>query len=179
MEPHREAPQVGDRVPHLGDADVELLVRRRRVLRQEPLCEVEPLGHGHEPLLGPVVEVSLQPPPLVVRDLDEPFPRGEQLLARIGVRQGERDELPEGDEPPLGLSLRQRVDFCGRDDDRSPQPAGDVHGRRGRALVAVRAHARRDLALDLVVAPDPHRLAGLRHPGHGGVHAQVEPKSSG
>jgi hypothetical protein len=84
-----------------------------------------------QPLLRTVVEVALEPPALPVARRDDAGPRRRELLARLGVREGHRDELGERGDPVL-IPRREGVDVHGRDDHRAPQLSAQ-HDRRADA----------------------------------------------
>jgi hypothetical protein len=52
--------------------------------------------------LGAVVQVAAEPAALLVAGLDDPGPRGRQLVARIHIRQRGGDQLGELGEPMFG-----------------------------------------------------------------------------
>jgi hypothetical protein len=65
--------------------------RRARAALEHAQLERE----RHEPLLGAVVEVALEAAALLHPRLEDPQPRGAELLARLGALEPERDELGE------------------------------------------------------------------------------------
>ena len=93
------------------------------VIAQQPQGELR----AHQPLLGAVVEVALEPLALLVGGPDEPGARLQQPLARVGARQGEPRQLGERVQPRLGV-VRQPL---ARDHERAPHRALDEHRRRG------------------------------------------------
>jgi hypothetical protein len=103
VDPLSELSQLLERLRELvrGDRDVLLgLVRRVADLRlREPQADRQ----RNQPLLGAVVQVPLQPAPLGVARLDDPQPRGRQLLACLGARDRERDQLGELPQTTLRL----------------------------------------------------------------------------
>ena len=106
---------------------------RRRRLEPRPR-EPQHQRDGHEALLGAVVEVALEPPPLLVAGLHDAGARGDEVRARLRARDRQRRQLAERAEPVLGVG-RQRV--LARDRDRAPQRArDDDRRRRGRAVAA-------------------------------------------
>ena len=79
----------------------EQLARRLRVLVDLRLGDTEQQRRRHEPLLGAVVQVALEPPPLLVAGSDDAGARRLQVLAGLRARDGERDEVAERGEPDL------------------------------------------------------------------------------
>ena len=147
----------------LGRSARELAARPRRISFDQGVQEPQAQGERHEPLLGSIVEVALQTPPLDVARLDDPRPRGGEALVGVGVGQRLGDQVREVAELLLGVAseVLGRVggghqgapELAGdahRGRDRGPQPAstpvlGD-HPVGGRVLVN---------SLSLAVAPDP------------------------
>ena len=78
MDPARELAQLLERLGQLVAGRLELL-GQRRVGGDAALDHAELERHGDEPLLCPVVEVALEPPPLRVAGGDETLARGAQL----------------------------------------------------------------------------------------------------
>ena len=78
----------------------------------------------HEPLLGAVVQVALQPPALGVAGLHDARARARELLVGVGVGQRLGDELGEVAQPMLGPGgAGSRT--VGRGDEHTPQPPAD------------------------------------------------------
>ena len=125
-----------------------------------------------EALLGAVVEVALEAAALGVAGLDEPRPRGGELLARVGVRQRLGHQLGEVAQAPLGASSRSRGSRA-EADERPPQPPADADGRGHRRAVAPRAQALGELAADALVAVDPLDAAAATHAGEHGLAVEV------
>ena len=120
MEAVREPAQVVDRVAHLGRADVELLQRGGLALVQEALREIEPLRDGHEPLLRAVVEVALEAPALVVRDLDEPLARGGNCFRASAFARPSPTSCAKASSRCSVTPGGKRVELRCGDDDRAP-----------------------------------------------------------
>ena len=76
VDPPREASDFADRGLELGRRLIEQLRLAGRAL----LGDLEPHGQGHEPLLGAVVEIALDPASFRVGRLDDPQPRRPDLL---------------------------------------------------------------------------------------------------
>ena len=102
-------------------------------VRGQPRPRQAQLEHdGDEALLRAVVQVALEPAPLLVAGLDQARARGDQVGARLRAGDGQRGELAERAEAVLGVR-RQRV--LAGDRDRAPQRAGDDdRGGGGRAV---------------------------------------------
>ena len=127
----------------------------------------------HEPLLGAVVQVALQPPALGVAGLDDAGARARELVVGVGVGERLRHELGEvaaagAPSPPPG----PRTAWPGH--QHAPQPAADGqrsrHGRRGSRASADARRARR-------ARPRSRRCAPARRcggPGHDRVPFEVE-----
>ena len=114
--------------------------RPRARLRASRSCQRE----RDEPLLGAVVEVALEPAPLGVAGLDDAGARRGQLVVRVGVREGQRDELGElGD---AGLGARRERPLVRDHDHRAPQVALHHDRRRDRRPRTELAHLRRQVA---------------------------------
>src|SRR3954468_6477405 len=80
MDAPRELAQLLPRALQLAPRGLEQPGRRGRVGLGLALRHAELERQRHEPLLGAVVEVALEPAALAHRHLDEPRPRGLQLL---------------------------------------------------------------------------------------------------
>ena len=96
---------------------LELLASRGQVLAGTAGIGLEaPLDHAqlqrerHEPLLGAVVEIALQPPALGVAGLHDARARASELVVGVGVGQGLRDELGEVRQAPLRAARPGRSD---------------------------------------------------------------------
>ena len=81
-QPVGDLPEFGDGGAELGDALVEQAVDVDRPSLEVSLGEPDRHPERHQPLLRAVVQVSLEPPPLLVADLDEPCPARLHLLER-------------------------------------------------------------------------------------------------
>ena len=77
--PARQLAQLVERGLQLGARLVEQRRRLRRPLHLHPR-QLELQRQRHQPRLRAVVQVALEPPPLGVAGLDQPRPRGAQLL---------------------------------------------------------------------------------------------------
>ena len=89
MEAAREVAQLRQRLARLPIGGVDQLHRPVGALGQLPARQRERHRERDQPLLRAVVQVALEPSPLLVRRPDEPRPRLEQLLARVGA--GDRE----------------------------------------------------------------------------------------
>src|SRR4051812_40394494 len=108
MDAPRELAQLLERALQLGARGLEEPRARGRVGVELALREPELERQRDEPLLRAVVEVALEPPALAHRHLDEPGPRGLQLLdprAQLGLE-------------PLVLQLERRRGRRGADEAR-------------------------------------------------------------
>ena len=96
---------------------------------------------AHQPLLGAVVEVALEPLALLVGGPHEPGARLQQPFARVRARQREPRQLGERVEPRLGV-VRQPL---ARDHQRAPhrRPRRAPAPRRSRVRPPRSAPARR------------------------------------
>jgi len=70
----RDLAQLGERRRQLVAGARERCVRLLRVLVDQPVGDPDPDGERDEPLLGAVVEVALEPPPLGVAGGDDARP---------------------------------------------------------------------------------------------------------
>jgi hypothetical protein len=95
------------------------------------LGETDRQHERHQPLLGAVVEVSLDPPPRGVAGLDDATARGRELLTCLGVGDRLRDQFGEVSQPRFGAG-RQRLLARPRGPDHPPPPSADGDRRRGR-----------------------------------------------
>ena len=73
-----------------------------------------------EPLLGAVVQIALDPPPRLIGGGDDPRPRGHQLGAGLGVRDGRGDELREARETRFGVPGERLVALLRVDEQSAP-----------------------------------------------------------
>ena len=78
-QPGRDRPQVADRRRHLVDRGVEGGRQDLRLPGQRALQPPQHDAERHEPLLRAVVQVALEPPPLLVTGLRDPRARGLDL----------------------------------------------------------------------------------------------------
>jgi hypothetical protein len=91
------------------------------------------------------VEVALEAPAGGVAGLDDARARGGQLVARVGARERERDELGEALETLLGVR-GERLLALRRGDQQAPYAPRDDDGRGDDRSVLPLARAPRDLA---------------------------------
>ena len=134
-----ELAQLGERVGELAPRLLEQGLDGRGVALGAGVGEPERHRDGDEALLGPVVQVALDPPALHLRGLDDPDARGAELLqpgAQLGLQalvlerepgRGARrgDQLgvvterrvvhERGDPAPVALDLRHRPVLRERD----------------------------------------------------------------
>ena len=108
---------------------VQELVGSAGVVRELRLRHSERERERDEPLLRAVVEVALEPAPLCVARLDDAGARRGQLLARLRVRQRNRDEPGELPETLLGVGA-EPVGRPDRDGGRAPEAPGHDDRRR-------------------------------------------------
>ena len=111
--------QLGGRRRELGHRLVEQLAGHLRVGVELAARQAQVHGERHQPLLGAVVEVALDPAPLGVAGVDDAGARGAQLLdlgAQLGLQplvlQGERAARHPArvDQPPLvGQEARSQI----------------------------------------------------------------------
>ena len=132
----RDRPQLVD---GFVDLDAEALEHPRRLRRIELLGrDREVDAQRHEALLGAVVQVALDAPPLGVAGLEDPLARGAQLALEVTVldrqERGRRRCAHQ-----LGILRQRLVD----------------HHRRHRPAVALGRHPH---------APSPHRRGHERRP---------------
>ena len=111
--------QLLERLREVRVGAPEQLGRLRVAVGDLPPDQAQGERERDEPLLRAVVQVALEPAPLVVARRDDARARCRQLLARLGVGQRERDELGEVGDPLLG-SRRQRLLLDRR--DHAPRP---------------------------------------------------------
>ncbi len=71
------------------------------------------------------MQIPLDASPLGIARLDDAQARGGELVAGLGARDRECDELGEVLQPPLGLG-RQGLALAQRDDERAPRHARDA-----------------------------------------------------
>ena len=151
MDAARELPELGEREREvLGD-----LREHERGVRVAAadlrLGDPDGQRHRHEPLLGAVVEVALDPPARGVAGLDDACARGGELLAGLDVRDRLGDQLaksPSRASAPAGSGS-------------SPRPGSPDHAPRFPAAGDRRRGGRPDLqpADDRVLR---RQLPGLR-----------------
>ena len=129
-----ELAQLLDRPRQLGDRGVER--RRLRAGRRELSLEVaQPEPDRHEPLLRPIVKVTLQPAALLVSGRDDAGSRFldlGKLPAHLGPQTGDLDREPGGADDALqqvGALAERLVVHDGRERER-PAP----HRRAGPAV---------------------------------------------
>ncbi len=131
--------------------------------RHRGLREAKLEAEGDEALLGPVVQVSLDPPPGLIRGGDDPRPRSRQLGAALGVPDRRRDELDEVRHPVRGVR-RKRLPPR-QHDHHAPQAAFDVdragHHRPDAQLAQAVGDGIRHAAPQVLV--DPGGAAGPPH----------------
>jgi hypothetical protein len=143
------------------------LARGRRVRLEPRLEKPQAQCHRYEPLLGPVVEVTLDAPACRVRGLDDPHSRRGQLLTRVRVRERRGDELGEVADPLLGVR-RERVRGLAGHHERAPEAPGHLDRSAHDRPDPEPAQPRRELALDAGVvvhalrAPRSVKLCGHR-----------------
>ena len=128
MDAARELAQLLEALGELLAGLVQDLRGGRRVVRDARPREAHLERDGDEPLLGAVVEVALEAPAGGVAGLDDARARGGQLVARVGARERERDELGEALEALLGVR-GERLLALGRGDQQAPHAARDDDGR--------------------------------------------------
>ena len=80
MDAPRELAQLVERRPQLGFGLRKQLCRTICPGAELRAGELEREAQAEQPLLRAVVKVALEPPPLVVADLDDPSPRGTDLV---------------------------------------------------------------------------------------------------
>ena len=128
---------------------LEQLRRDLRARLQLRLRDAQLDRDRHEMLLRAVVEVALQPAPLLVaRPRHEPRARRDQVRAGLRARDRQRHQLAERAQPALGV-VRERL--LARDRDRAPQrarrrrsaPPPTSGSRRGRSRPRSRRRPRR------------------------------------
>ena len=123
MDALRQLPRLRDRLVSVLERFVDQL-RRRPVVGQRAARELERDDRVHEPLLGAVVQVALDPAARIVGGLDDPAPRCRELGGALGVRDRGCDQLGELRDARLGVRMDGFRTLEGRDDD-SPDTAGD------------------------------------------------------
>ena len=117
VDPAGERAKLPEAVLELSVRVVEQL-RELRVRIGAPVRAPEREAEGHEPLLGPVVQVALDPPPLLVGRLDDPRPRRPDLL-ELGPQLGGQPLVLEGEPRRRRRALDElRVDGRVVDQDR-------------------------------------------------------------
>jgi hypothetical protein len=165
MDALRQLAELRQRLGQLLRSDLEQL--RRLLGAGADLLEGHPQADrkSHEPLLGAVVQIALEPAPFGVACLDDAKPRRRELLARLRARHREGHERREAGEPAFRLR-RQRLVRAQRGDEHTPGHPGDLDRHRDRRAEADLAHAARDLARELRVV-DHHRSASSQHLGRG------------
>ena len=95
MQPARDLAQLLQRGVELARGLLQQVGRGLGV-RGQPRPRQAQLEHdGDEALLGAVVQVALQPAPLLVAGLDQARARRDQIGARLGAGDGQRRELAE------------------------------------------------------------------------------------
>ena len=80
MDAARELAQLRERGVELVAGALEQLVGRERVLVQLRARDPDVERHRHEPLLGAVVQVALEPAALLEADAEHPLARAAQLV---------------------------------------------------------------------------------------------------
>src|SRR5262249_31763842 len=119
MEPLARPRRPGRRPRQLSRRALEQLARLVGVgadlLHGQPQADRE----RHESLLGPVMEVPLEPPPLRIARFDYAEPRCLELLTGLSARYCEGDERGEAGHSAFRLS-RQRFVLTQRRDQRAP-----------------------------------------------------------
>ena len=103
MEAAGELAQVLEPGVELAGRVLDQLAAGGDVLLQLHLRDPEQERRRDEPLLRAVVQVALEPPPLLVAGPDDAGTRGLQVLAGLRARDRERDEVAEGGQPHLGV----------------------------------------------------------------------------
>ena len=140
---------------------------------EAPLDHAQLERERHEPLLGAVVQVALQSPPLGVPGLHDARARARELVVGVGVGQGLRDELGEVQQPPLGAG-RQPLVARRRGDQHAPQPAADGERSGHRGAEAERAQLLGERSGRVVVVVDALGIAAAEDAGDDRVAVEVE-----
>ena len=133
--------KLGDRLPRIALGGCEQLAER--LVGDLPAGDADVEDECDEPLLRTVVQVALEPAAHLVGRGDQARARRDHLFARLGTRNGQREQCGERREPALDV-VGKRLVGPRRDDHRTPRPPRHHHGRRGCRHVARLAHARRD-----------------------------------
>ena len=150
----RERPHLVERAGHLGAELGQHRPGPGGVLIDQLPRQLEPDAEGHEPLLRPVVQIALDPPPLVV---------GGGLDPRARVGQLAQGTVDVGDQAPV-LVPDEGIRADGADERALPVERGIVDDRR-EVPVAV---------ADL--RPGPARSGGGRQHGR---TLRVDPAAAG
>ena len=142
MDALRQLPHLRDRLLGVLERFVDQL-RGRPVVGERAARELERDDRVHEPLLGAVVQVPLDPPARLVGGLDDPAPRCRELGGALGVRDRGRDQLGELRDARLRVRMDGFRALEGGDDD-APDTAGDDDrgGDRGARAQLARGSAR-------------------------------------
>jgi hypothetical protein len=90
-------------------------VRIRQLTRDPRTDRLQIQTEGNEPLLCPVVEVALDPPPCFIASGDDSCARRDQFGARGRIRDGGRDQLCEARYPSLRTRRQRFVGVCAGD----------------------------------------------------------------
>ena len=149
MDPARELAQLGERHRELLARVGHELLRRRRVLVDLVLDQPQLHRQRDEPLLRAVVEVALEPPPLVVAGGDDPLEPRPRLERDARRRRDRLDQLrvvvERGvvDERGVVVDRRHRPPRLRRRGGRARSRAlGSPSARRQRGLQLLAAHRR-------------------------------------
>ena len=114
------------------------------------------------------MKITLEEAPRLVARLHDPGARTGELLAGVGARDSEAQDLGELAEPPLGV-CGQPLEASVAHGERTPQPVREDDRRGGDRAVAERPHGDRQLSRHALVVVDPSRPTRPEQAGEGPV----------
>jgi hypothetical protein len=136
MHPARQLAELLDRDLQLGDGVGEHTLELGIALRQLTLCDAQLERQRHEPLLGPIVQVALDPATLLVAGGDDPAPRLLHLVelrANVCLQPGVVQRKPRGGARRLDQAGVQLGVVHDRGDVVEPGDRAAVRGQVGRS----------------------------------------------
>ena len=104
----RDLPELGHRGPELGDALVDQAVDVDRAVVEVPLGEPQLHAQRDQSLLRAVVQVALEPTPLLVARAQQPGPARLGLGERVGDLDAQANHLHKG--RAAGRDLAEQLD---------------------------------------------------------------------
>ena len=159
----RDLAQLGDRGAELGDAWSSSPSSVDGAVVEVPLRQPQRHAQRDQPLLGAVVQVALEPAPLLVADLDQPGPARLDLAQRAGSSSREPDHLDDRGRPvgDLPQQLRRRLGAPAAITPTAVPPSCDRRRRRSAPVRGARGVDSRPRR----AAGSPTRSSGSRSAG--------------